>query len=233
MPMGGAASMPIAAPGWQHRGVKEPTMPDEPSSRANPAAPAQRARQSTGTQHTTLAAVDEQSTARIIVISQQSTSRRQWYQGMDGRYHCPVKDAQRLGLDDPRVSKDALRKALPARGEEGAPGRGRLRGVVPRRRGRARAPAGVPERARGRRAPRAAVPEQVPRQVGLRGPHYARPQPAARQPRQHADEAPVPPRRVRRPHGRVRRGRARRRRRRAPTATGTRSGAAGEHVSVA
>lgn len=28
-----------------------------------------------------------------------------------GRYHCPVKDAQRLGLDDPRVSKDALRKA--------------------------------------------------------------------------------------------------------------------------
>ena len=30
---------------------------------------------------------------------------------MDGRYHCPVKDAQRLGLDDPRVSKDALRKA--------------------------------------------------------------------------------------------------------------------------
>ncbi|KAK7253891.1 hypothetical protein SO694_00002882 [Aureococcus anophagefferens] len=41
---------------------------------------------------------------------------------MDGRYHCPVKDAQRLGLDDPRVSKDALRKRLLAFRSERAAG---------------------------------------------------------------------------------------------------------------
>jgi len=50
-----------------------------------------------GAYNSYIAAVDEQKT----VVS-----------GMDGRYHCPVKDAQRLGLDDPRVSKDALRKAF-------------------------------------------------------------------------------------------------------------------------
>ena len=91
-------------------------MPDEPSSRANPAAPAQRARAAVdGHAAYDARSIDKQSTARTIVISQQSTSRRQWYQGMDGRYHCPVKDAQRLGLDDPRVSKDALRKACEAK----------------------------------------------------------------------------------------------------------------------
>ena len=88
-------------------------MPDEPSiEQGNPAAPAQRARAAVdGHAAYDARSIDEQSTARIIFYTAAVDEQKTVVSGMDGRYHCPVKDAQRLGLDDPRVSKDALRKA--------------------------------------------------------------------------------------------------------------------------